>query len=255
MKKFMFMLMSAILLPVSVVMFSACGAGQFTQANLDVRGNYAQKQASEVTEVVSGENLNAYKGFRMSMDATMKLGEETANMSIVMLYKDTSTEDASTYESAMKVSGTMGTESGEAEMYSRFEEGTMKIYIKTAQKGQETTKISYEGSSGMFESMNTITGSVQDFLPDVSALESAGKIEVAENGSVKKIKLTIGSDDTTNATIYYVYDGENFKGMKIENMVVAELGMTLNATLVPFDGDIAFPNFSDYKPAVTPGTE
>ena len=60
MKKFMFMLMSAILLPVSVVMFSACGADQFTKANLDVSGNnYAEKQASEVTEVVSGENLNA----------------------------------------------------------------------------------------------------------------------------------------------------------------------------------------------------
>lgn len=249
MKKFMFALMAAVLLPAAIVL-TGCGDGQFSKANLNTSGNYEEKTVADVTTIINADT-STLAGYRVSFDATMTSGSTTNEMNAVMLFKMyDGVDNVDTTDIALKMTSKSDGKTGEMEMFGRSTDTEENYYVKTVADGK-TEKVKYTDSSAM-SAIGSYINMVEKYYPNTDTLNNVDKIEIATSGTTKKIKLTTNLSADDKSVVYYVYEDGAFAGMKIENVKI-DMGsagaIRFNATMTTFDGNINFPNADDYTDA------
>ena len=213
----------------------------------------------------------------LTFDLTMTIPAEfnngtpatiTANVSVI--YNITETENGGTKNtSAMRLSSNGNGENVRISVYTISEqesasaEPTESYYVEMSSKEMsgkwsldasdletldaDIAELIYtlEGYNNMVSSMTPNTEGIEE-----SILAEGNEFEIATTDNTTKIKIKtpeIEDVTTTPSYTYYVFEDGVFKGMKIENLYFEFfMPMTINATMVAFDGEVELPDFSKF---------
>ena len=273
-------LMALVIVPCAFI-FAACGGDQLSQkANINVEGDYQTATAQNVQDAINAESLDydtITNGMHLTFDLTMTIPAEfnngtpatiTANVSVI--YNITETENGGTKNtSAMRLSSNGNGENVRISVYTISEqesasaEPTESYYVEMSSKEMsgkwsldasdletldaDIAELIYtlEGYNNMVSSMTPNTEGIEE-----SILAEGNEFEIATTDNTTKIKIKtpeIEDVTTTPSYTYYVFEDGVFKGMKIENLYFEFfMPMTINATMVAFDGEVELPDFSKF---------
>ena len=270
MKKILKCLAAGFALCFGLFAFTACGDGQFSQANVNTNGNYTACNASDVAETVNIEELQEQNfGYK----TTMKI-----NGTGYMLN--------STIIATVNEEGTLNTLAGkmvmDINMGGSFVKTNTEIYAPNNGYIYSNSNVSVPGlgafqtkiktNADFYSAFDELTNGmeninvVQGFLDSYS---SAGvTLEKAEVGNQTKFHLVV-NDNEINSTlgnfdtnIWIVFEGGNFVGAKLEGKLDASssfdsesiidaktsLDMNFSVEIVPFEGEIVLPgDLANYK--------
>jgi len=266
-KKFKSFLLALVIFP-CVLSFVGCGEGQLdTAVSLNTSGDYSTNATAEEL----GTSLNALDvsedgfvgGYKLTVSvnvanidptSTAPTGSVNANL----IVKGTATS----LNAALKVTGNM-TQSGanqpiDLKAYLIANEEDQNAYVNGSY-GDNTLKAKF-GSEYFASIMEQITGNLpsgegESAVDFATILAGASTIKKATSGTTVKYQVVAPISETTNATMYFVFENGVFAGCSVSNFVSTTdtNTITVSVTLVTFSGDIEFPTDLDtYTDFVSP---
>jgi len=259
--KFKSFLLALVIFP-CILSFVGCGEGQLDQnVNLDTTGNYS----TDATAEELGTNLNSLdiseSGFAGGYKLTVSLALAkvdpanasgvTGNFNANLIIKGSATS----LNAALKVTGGFTavdntTENIDMKAYLIANEQDQNAYVNGSY-GDNTMKAKF-GSQYFTELMDQIMDNLPSGIGEGGAdfstvLTGASSIKKAISGTTVKYQVVAPITETTNATMYFVFENGVFAGCSVSNLVITEgtQTYTISVALVTFSGEIDFPTDLD----------
>jgi len=242
------LLLSLLLVP-AMFLFSACGSQLDARATVDNTGNYsATTEDNDFTTFLADEGTTTdfSNGLHMTMDMTIALTETTEMGLYINAYIkyaiDEATSTLTMTELAAKMTATNGSESETVNFY--VVDGFM--YVDSSE-GQYKSEVPAD-MGDIFYGMGVSDIDVDELLDLFTANTGCFDVEVATSGTVTKYHISVNeASETVEAVesvvgfdLYFIFNNGQLTGLYMSTTYGT-------ISIVGFDGDISYPNFSGYE--------
>jgi len=265
-KKFKSFLLALVIFP-CVLSFVGCGEGQLdTPVTLNTNGDYsADATAEELGTNLDGLNISEdgfVGGYKLTVSVAFANTDPTStnptgSVNANLIVKGTATS----LDAALKVTGSVTadaqTQNIDLKAYLIANDQDQNAYVNGSY-GENTVKAKFgsEYLSSMMEGLigNLPSGDGEDAIDFASVLAGASTIKKATSGTTVKYQVVAPIDETTNATMYFVFENNVFAGCSVSDLVITteSTTVTVSVALVTFSGDIDFPTdldtYTDFDP-------